>query len=71
MNKDLQVMSLKTLINDKPTWDAFLEEMDVLIAKEHKSMESISDTAEIYRHQGAIRTLRQLKYMRDRINGTK
>ena len=64
-------MSLKTLINDKPTWDAFLEEMDVLIAKEHKSMESISDTTEIYRHQGSIRTLRQLKYMRDRINGTK
>ena len=65
-------MSLKTLINDKPAWDAFLEEeMDVLITKEHKSMESISDTAEIYRHQGAIRTLRQLKYMRDRINGTK
>jgi len=69
VNKDLAVMLLKNLINDKPTWDAFLEEMDALIAKEHKSMESISDTAEIYRHQGAIRTLRQLKYMRDRING--
>jgi hypothetical protein len=69
VNKDLVVMPLKNLINDKPTWDAFIEEMDALIAKEHKSMESISDTAEIYRHQGAIRTLRQLKYMRDRING--
>ena len=71
MNKGLVAMSLKTLINDKPTWDAFLEEMDALITKEHKSMESISDTTEIYRHQGSIRTLRQLKYMRDRINGTK
>ena len=64
-------MSLKSLVNDKPTWDAFTEEMDALIAKEHKSMESISDTVEIYRHQGSIRTRRQLKYMRDRINGTK
>ena len=64
-------MYLKTLINDKPTWDAFLEEMDAIITKEHKSMERISDTTEIYRHQGSIRTLRQLKYMRDRINGTK
>ena len=71
MNKGLVVMSLKSLVNNKPTWDAFLEEMDALITKEHKSMESISDTVEIYRHQGAIRTLRQLKYMRDRINGTK
>ena len=62
-------MSLKSLVNNKPTWDAFLEEMDALITKEHKSMESISDTVEIYRHQGAIRTIRQLKYMRDRING--
>ena len=64
-------MSLKSLVNDKPLWDAFTEEMDALIAKEHKSMEGISDTVEVYRHQGAIRTLRQLKYMRDRINGTK
>ena len=64
-------MSLKSLVNNKPTWDAFLEEMDSLITKEHKSMESISDTVEIYIHKGAIRTLRQLKYMRDRINGTK
>ena len=62
-------MSLKRIVNDKEVWDAFIEEMDALIAKEHTSMESISDTAEIYRHQGAIRTLRQLKYMRDRING--
>jgi hypothetical protein len=32
-------------------------------------MENLSDTAEIYRHQGAIKALRQLKYLRDYVNG--
>lgn len=62
-------MSLKSFVNNKEQWDAFLEHLDVLIAREHKSMEGISDTVEIYRHQGSIRTLKNLKYLRESING--
>jgi hypothetical protein len=63
------VMSLKKLVNDKQIWDAFIEELDECISLQHRSMESVTDTAELYRHQGAIRTLRQLQYLRDKVNG--
>ena len=62
-------MSLKKLVNDKQIWDAFIEELDERISSTHRSMENISDTAELYRHQGAIKALRQLKYLRDKVNG--
>jgi hypothetical protein len=62
-------MSLKRIVNDKEVWDAFLEELEDRISANHRSMESLSDTAEIYRHQGAIKALRQLKYLRDYVNG--
>ena len=62
-------MSLKNFVNDKPQWDAFLEELENRSSANHRSMENLSDTAEIYRHQGAIKALRQLKYLRDYVNG--
>ena len=62
-------MSLKRIVNEKEVWDAFLEELDDRISANHRSMENLSDTAEIYRHQGAIKALRQLKYLRDYVNG--
>lgn len=62
-------MSLKSFVNNKEQWDEFLEHLDGLIAKEHRSMESISDTVEIYRHQGSLRALKNLKYLRESING--
>ena len=62
-------MSLKRIVNDKEVWDAFLVELEDRISANHRSMENLSDTAEIYRHQGAIKALRQLKYLRDKVNG--
>ena len=69
MNKGSAVMSLKRIVNDKEVWDAFLVELEDRISANHRSMENLSDTAEIYRHQGAIKALRQLKYLRDYVNG--
>jgi len=69
VSKDSLVMSLKQLVNDKQVWDALLEELNERISSTHRSMENISDTAELYRHQGAIKALRQLKYLRDKVNG--
>ena len=62
-------MSLKRIVNEKEVWDSFLEELEDRISANHRSMENLSDTAEIYRHQGAIKALRQLKYLRDYVNG--
>jgi len=63
------VMSLKRIVNDKEVWDAFIQELEDRISANHRSMENLSDTSEIYRHQGAIKALRQLKYLRDYVNG--
>jgi len=63
------VMSLKRIVNDKEVWDAFLVELEDRISANHRSMENLSDTVEVYRHQGAIKALRQLKYLRDYVNG--
>ena len=62
-------MSIKKLVNDKQTYDAFLEELDAWIEKERKALEACADTVDIYRHQGAVRVLRRLKTLRDIVNG--
>ncbi len=64
-------MSLKSFVNDKLAWDAFLEEMDDMIRVEHTKIEVSTDLVDVYRSQGAITVLRRLKYLRDKINGTK
>jgi len=50
---------------------AFLIEIEERISTQHRSMENVTDTAELYRHQGALRALRQLQYLRDKVNGNK
>jgi len=62
-------MSLKKLVNDKQIWDAFLVEIEERISAQHRSMENVTDTAELYRHQGSVRALRNLQYLRDKVNG--
>ena len=69
MSKGSLAMSLKSFVNEKATWDAFLSELEERIISQHRSMESVTDTAELYRHQGAIRALRQMQYLRDKVNG--
>jgi hypothetical protein len=69
VNKGSLVMSLKSFVNNKEQWDEFNQYVDSLIAAQHKSMESISATDELYRAQGAIRAYKNMKYMRDVLNG--
>ena len=64
-------MSLKTFVNNKNEWDAFNEELDVRIASAHRNLEQASTMIEIHRAQGTILALRPLKYLRDKVNGTK
>lgn len=62
-------MSLKLLVNNKEIWDAFNEELDALIAQQQRSMETQTDPASMYRLQGQISAYRNLKYLRDKVNG--
>ncbi len=71
MKKDLLAMSLKTFVNNKNEWDAFTKELEVRISLAHRSLEQASTSIEIHRAQGAIIAFRQLKYLRDKINGIK
>ncbi len=64
-------MSLKTFVNNKNEWDAFTKELEVRISLAHRSLEQASTSIEIHRAQGAIIAFRQLKYLRDKINGIK
>ena len=61
-------MSIKRLVNDPELYDALMEYFDVMIAKEQKSIESLTDMALIYRTQGALLTLKKLKLMREAVN---
>lgn len=62
-------MSLKAMINNKESWDQFCDYLDQEIAKHNRSLETLTDTVEIYRAQGSVNALRKLKYMRDILNG--
>ena len=61
--------NLKPLVNDKPLWDSFLEEMDTRLAETHRAMEQADDSNTLYRLQGQATALRKLKQLRDYING--
>jgi hypothetical protein len=64
-------MSLKTFVNNKAEWNAFTEELDVRISIAHRNLEQASTSIEMHRAQGTVLALRQLKYLRDKINGIK
>lgn len=62
-------MSLKSFVNNKEQWDAFTDYLDKLVTNQHRSMESLHTVEELYRAQGAIRAYKNVKYMRDILNG--
>jgi len=64
-------MSLKSFVNNKKEWDGFCEELDVWIVEQHKRLEQAELPSELHRAQGAVAVLRRLKYLRDKINGSK
>jgi hypothetical protein len=69
VNKGSLAMSLKSFVNNKAEWDAFLEFIDSEIGIYHKGLEQVDNTVDIYRMQGCISALRKLKYLRDKVNG--
>ena len=62
---------LKGLVANNNQWDGFCGMLEFNIEQQQRKLEQASDPREIYQAQGAITALRQLKYLKEEINGTK
>ena len=61
--------NLNLVVNNKPQWDAMLEEFHERIAIAHIKLEQYDDPSEMFRLQGEIRALRSLTQLREKVNG--
>lgn len=59
------VNKLKAFVNTKKQWDGFCEYLDIVISEQHKKLEQSDNIVSIHQAQGAIKILRQLKYLRE------
>ena len=57
-------------MNNNRQWEAFNDYIDINILVHQNVLEQTSDTVLVHRPQGAIAALRNLKYLRDEVNGT-
>jgi hypothetical protein len=60
--------NLKPLVNDKPLWDSFLQELDNRLDDIHRAMEQTDSTNSLYRLQGQTIAIRKLKQLREYVN---
>jgi len=67
----MNLQLLKPLCNNKQSWDTFTEYLDNLIEQQHRKLEQTPDVQVMYQSQGAIQTLRSLKYLRESVNNEK
>ncbi len=61
---------LQGLVNTPNTWAGFVEMLDAVIDLHHKKLEQAVEPVDLYKAQGAVQALRQLKYLRDEVNGS-
>jgi len=62
------MINLKPLVNDKPLWDSFLQELDNRLDDIHRAMEQTDSTNSLYRLQGQTIAIRKLKQLREYVN---
>jgi hypothetical protein len=67
MNKSF-LPKLKGMLNSPHMWDAFVEKLDYDIEQHQRKLEQAIDLQEMFKAQGAIAALRQLKYLKEEIN---
>ena len=67
----MNLKPLNLLCSNKDAYETFTEYMDVLIEQQHRKMEQTTNSTELFQAQGAIQTLRSLKYLRERVNNDK
>ena len=59
---------LKGMLNSPHMWDAFVDKLDYDIEQHQRKLEQATELNEVFKAQGAIAALRQLKYLKDEIN---
>jgi hypothetical protein len=59
---------LKAMLNSPHMYDAFLEKLDYDIEQQQRKLEQASEMSDVFKAQGAIAALRQLKYLKEEIN---
>ena len=68
-NNKQVLANLKQLVENKKLIDSFNNYIDVLIDRQHQVIEQSENNIMMYRAQGAIATLRRLKYLREEVLG--
>lgn len=72
MTPNKQYLSkLKQLVNIETQWSAFVDMLDYNIVQHQRKLEQAVDVSDMFKAQGAIAALRQLKYLKDEINVSK
>jgi hypothetical protein len=70
MNNNKELLSkLKPLVSNNRQWDNFSKYLDILIEQQHRTLEQGDNTILMHRAQGAIAVLRNIKQLRNAING--
>lgn len=62
-------MSLKRIVNEPLLYKALMAELDERIEVQQKNLVQAKDTVDVYRAQGAILQLQNLKQLREKVNG--
>jgi hypothetical protein len=60
---------LKGMLNSPHLWDAFVEKLEYDIEQHQRKLEQATEMSDVFKAQGAIVALRQLKYLKEEING--
>lgn len=68
MSNKTYLPKLKGLIATPHQWDAFVEMLDYQIEQHQRKLEQSTEMIDVFKAQGAIAALRQLKYLKDEIN---
>jgi hypothetical protein len=56
------------MLNSPHLWDAFVEKLEYDIEQHQRKLEQATEMSDVFKAQGAIVALRQLKYLKDEIN---
>ena len=71
MSMKTYLPKLKGLVTTPHQWDAFVDMLDYQIEQHQRKLEQSTELIDVFKAQGAIAALRQLKYLKDEINAYK
>lgn len=58
------------MVSNNRQWEQFNNYLDALIEQQHRTLEQTENNTFVHRAQGAIAILRNMKNLRDAVNGS-